>query len=329
MGKPNVAEDEVMIEDPATDAVDVDMEPEGSEEGDGAGGETGKVVEKTDAAPKTAAVAKSTGEETPEERNARNRKERQDRKERQRAAREQRDADLAHYQARAEKLEKEVAELRTKSQTNETNAGMQKAMQDLELVESVIAKATEDGDGKKLVEAMRIRDQVTNHIYTLRAGSAATQQPQPAQQQQPQQFDATVKSFAEQFVKDHPWYQVATNTPDVDSQIVKTIDRAILAEGFDPKTQDYWDELRDRVAEKLGNKGAAAVTTTAGKPPASKGGPQVGSGRSQVMPGRQTYTLSAERLNAIREAGKDTTDPAVLQHYAKIYQKYDRENSQA
>lgn len=319
MANPELKDDEVLIDDGSEEAVDIEIEEEASPEGEGD-------KPTADAAPKVEAKAKEPEQETEDQARERRRQERHERKEKQRQAKERNQAELAYLREAHAKLAREVQELRTKHTSSETSAQLQKARADMAVVESVIAKAIEDGDGAKHVEALRVRDAIAARIFQLSGRHAEQPQQQRPQQQRPQQQQlapAVVEHF-KKFRDNHPSYE---KDPDY-TRAVKALDAAVYEDGYDPATQDYWDELSERIERTLGKSGVSAAQTAAAKP-AAKGGPQVGSGRSQVMPGRQTYTLSAERLAAMRDAGIDTSDPATLKKYAAIYQKYDRENAQA
>lgn len=330
-------EDEVMIDQDPTEPLEIEFEEEkGEGEGDDtvAGAAADDKTAKQDAAPKITAGGKEAPNETEEEARERRRQERKERKERQKEARERTQAELAELRAQVAEiptLKKQLAEVQSKSATSETNAGLQRAQADLQVVEGVIAKATEDGNGQELVKAMRVRDQIQAHIFQLRSGGGGPQtrtdnNQQPTRQQtQAPQLPEAVRTRFDAFAKDHPEYKVRGQ--DEYSLMVRAIDQAVANEGFDPATDDYWEEVRDRVQQKLGGKPAVA-NNTQGKQTA-KGGPAVGSGRSQVMPGRQSYTLTQAHLEAIKLAGKDVSDPEVLRHYAKVYQKADRQNASA
>jgi hypothetical protein len=55
--------------------------------------------------------------------------------------------------------------------------------------------------------------------------------------------------LAAQWAQEHPWYDVNIN--DQDSRTVQSIDQQLYREGYDPNTQQYWDELTRRARKAL------------------------------------------------------------------------------
>lgn len=79
-----------------------------------------------------------------------------------------------------------------------------------------------------------------------------TAQPRKAAAPSIQLGDDAIK-HGHDFQRKNPWYQAdqtgrATN---FDSKVVQLIDQDLYNEGYDPETSEYWDELKDRVKERL------------------------------------------------------------------------------
>ena len=133
------------------------------------------------------------------------------------------------------------------------------------------------------------------------------QQLNATKQQQQQQsagttppVDAEVLHHAQQFIKDNNWYDPQGR--DEDSSIVLAIDAALGRDGFDPRSADYWDELKRRAARRLPERFSAAAA--ANRQP--RGGPAVGSGREHAPEStRREVYISPERKQALIEAGAD------------------------
>lgn len=83
-----------------------------------------------------------------------------------------------------------------------------------------------------------------------RDGDGRQQQRQP---QQVQPLTGHAKRFADDFLRKHDWMDAKSRDPDVrrDSQRVRFLDAEVTAEGYDPHTQEYWDELEDRMREMV------------------------------------------------------------------------------
>jgi hypothetical protein len=96
-------------------------------------------------------------------------------------------------------------------------------------------------------------------------------------------------------------------------------------EGHDPRSEDYWDELRARVAKRLPEQfGKAARGDREER--VARGGPTVGSGREYAPAStRKEIYISPDRKQALVDAGV-WDDPVLRMKYVKRYAEYDRNN---
>ncbi len=250
----------------------------------------------------------------------RRRQEKQERKERRDGAIKRDKLELDFLRKRNDDLERRVSvqEQRShKSDLDGIDAAIQKAASDAQLAERVIAKAVESGNGEDVTQAMRYRDQSMARLQQLnQMKQQAAQRPAPVPQ-----LDDMAMHHAKEFLKDNPWYDAQGR--DEESAIVLAIDNALSKDGYNPQSEDYWDELRNRAARRLPER--------FGKPTASpqrtpRGGPAVGSGREYAPAStRQEIHISADRKAALIEAGV-WDDPVLRMKYAKRYAEYDRNN---
>jgi len=195
------------------------------------------------------------------------------------------------------------------------------ATNEVEMAERVIAKAVEAGNGADVAQAMRYRDQAMQKAQQLQYAKqqAAQQRPQP----QAQQIDDMTMHYAKEFMADNPWYD--SQGRDEDSAIVIAIDQALAKDGFNPQTEEYWDELRKRTARRLPEK-FKNQRQPAKEERTPRGGPAVGSGREHApTTTRKEIYLSPERKQALIDAGV-WEDPVLRMKYAKRYSEYDRAN---
>jgi hypothetical protein len=196
-----------------------------------------------------------------------------------------------------------------------------KASEEVDLAERVIAKAVEAGNGADVAQAMRYRDQAMQKAQQLHFAKqqAAQQRPQP----QGQQIDDMTMHYAKEFMTDNPWYD--SQGRDEDSAIVIAIDQALAKDGFNPQTEDYWNELRKRTARRLPEK-FKNQRQPSREERTPRGGPAVGSGREHAPTStRKEIYLSPERKQALIDAGV-WDDPVLRMKYAKRYSEYDRNN---
>jgi len=202
------------------------------------------------------------------------------------------------------------------------------AVSEAEMAERVIAKAVEAGNGEDVTKAMRYRDQAMQRAQQLQF------QKQQAAQQRPATpaLDDRTMHFAKEFIDENPWYD--SQGRDEDSAIVIAIDQSLAKDGYNPSSEEYWDELRKRAArrlpERFGKDNNADSSRTRREPPREertpRGGPTVGSGREHAPAStRKEIYISPERKQALIEAGV-WDDPVLRMKYVKRYAEYDKTN---
>lgn len=268
-----------------------------------------------------------------EERDAireRRRQEKQDRKQRRDEAIKRDKIELDFLRKRNDDLERRVTvqEQRTHSlDLSAFDGAIAKAAQEAEMADRVIAKAVAAGNGEDVTQAMRYRDQAIAKIQQLNFQKQQVAQQKP----QPQQIDDLTLRYAQDFIKENPWYDAQGR--DEDSAIVIAIDQALAKDGFNPQTEEYWDELRKRAARRLPERFEADSPRRGGNEKSEprearqpRGGPAVGSGREHAPTStRKEVYISPERKQALVEAGV-WDDPVLRSKYVKRYAEYDRQN---
>ena len=194
------------------------------------------------------------------------------------------------------------------------DAHIRRAQKEAEMSDEVIAKAVESSNGADVAQALRYRDHALAKLNQLQAIKAqATQVPLKPQQQ----VDEATIRHAKEFMADHPWYDM--NGADEESAIVLAIDVALHKDGYDPKSEEYWSELKRRAARRLPERFKNETRV-------ARGGPAVGSGREHAPTStRNEVYISPERKQALIEAGV-WDDPILRKKYAARYAEYDRNN---
>ena len=203
------------------------------------------------------------------------------------------------------------------------DASIQQAMNEARMAEQVIAKAVAAGNGEDVTQAMRYRDQAfakANHLASVKQQREQSARVAPVQNDTG--IDPSVIEHAKDFMEDAPWYK--PDGSDEESAIVLAIDAALMREGFDPKSDDYWDELRKRSARRLPERFESKAQASNNRAP--RGGPAVGSGREHAPQSTRTEVyISPERKQALVDAGV-WDDPVLRQKYVKRYAAYDKAN---
>lgn len=258
----------------------------------------------------------------------RRRQEKLERKQRREEARNRDKLELDFLRKRNDDLERRISAQEQRTHSLDLSAfdgAIAKAAQEAEMADRVIAKAVAAGNGEDVTQAMRYRDQALAKIQQLnfQKQQMANQRPQP------QQIDDLTLRHAQEFIKENPWYDAQGR--DEDSAIVIAIDQSLAKEGFNPQSEEYWDELRRRAAKRLperfdgdtGPRKRADRQETRREP---RGGPAVGSGREHAPAStRKEIYISPERKQALIEAGV-WDDPVLRNRYVQRYVEYDRLN---
>lgn len=267
------------------------------------------------------------------------------RRQRQREARDRTERELKFLQKRNEDLERRFSTLEQNTEArvtgnevaNLTNQ-INKARSDLQLANSVIAQAADQNNGAQLAEALDHRDSIRDNLRDLQeAHRYLTQREERGESAQPRQLDPRHVAHAQKFMTDHSWWDPSGT--DQDSRRVLEVDRGLVAEGYDPVSKDYWDELRARVKEAVpkrfskshqddddddeDNIGNRRDTKGGNGKPKNKGPQFRTGGRERPLKKNEVY-ISPERRSAMEEAGV-WDDPVLRNKYLKSYAKYDRE----
>lgn len=142
------------------------------------------------------------------------------------------------------------------------------------------------------------------------------------QPQQVLQVDNRVARNASDWMSHNRWYKHGSS--ETDSVIAKAVDDGMVLEGYDPRTTEYWEELDDRLSEKLPHRyGAKKVKT-----PNGSGGPNVGGSdkNSAANTGKKGgFFLSQSRIDAMKQAGT-WEDEAARKKMIDRYKTYDKEH---
>lgn len=249
----------------------------------------------------------------------RRRKEKIERKDRRDQAIKRDKLEIEFLRKQNETLERRVTLQEQRAHTGDINtfdAAIANAAKEIERAERIIAGAVEANNGEDAVQAMRYKDKVMADINNLNARKQQIAQSSytPAQ---PAIDDRTLK-HAQKFISDNPWYDQQGR--DEDSSIVLAIDQSLAKDGYDPKSEEYWSELRKRVSRRFPER----VDKPESRNP--RGGPAVGSGREHApVSTRKEVYISPERKAALMDAGV-WDDEILRMRYVKRYAEYDKQN---
>jgi hypothetical protein len=156
-----------------------------------------------------------------------------------------------------------------------------------------VAEAGNAGDGDALARAEEMlynarRD--LEHIQTQKKVIQKTQQIP--------QIDPRVMKHVREWQNRTPWYE--HEGTDLDSRIVKQVDEALTQEGWNPATEDYWDELDSRLQQYLPHRYNQRHNDGGRVRPRNM---QASAGRESLNGSRQNFMLTPEQVRAMKDAG--------------------------
>lgn len=251
-----------------------------------------------------------------------NRKRRLKRREIQKRAKEnaQRELDMLRH-TNAELMRRVAAIEGHTLQSNEQGIDqrLQQTLYEIRQAEQIMARATEAGNGEDVVAAMRIRDEAMSRAQQLQYSKQ--QMAQVREQAAQPTGDPRVQSYAQEWMQANPWYNPQGG--DDDSAVVNAIDAAMTAQGYDPTSRAYWEELTRRVAARVSDDDGGDTRQSA---PRRKAPPQGNTREHAPTSTRKEVYVTPERKAAMIEAGI-WDDPVARNRMLKAYQAYDKNGS--
>jgi hypothetical protein len=205
--------------------------------------------------------------------------------------------------------------------TNEQgiDSRLQQTINEIRQAEQIMARATEAGNGDDVVAAMRIRDDAMARAQQLQYNKQ--QMAHVREQASQPQADPRVQSYAQEWMQANSWYNPAGG--DDDSAIVNAIDASMTAQGYDPTSRAYWEELTRRVAARVADDDGGTARSAS---PRRKAPPQGTTREHAPTSTRKEVYVTPERKAAMIEAGV-WDDPVARTRMLKAYQAYDKNGS--
>lgn len=255
---------------------------------------------------------------------------REARRNKRKARKEMRKQAEAEQKILLQQLKREVQELREQnavlsqkthgSEIARIDAAIQDQKNRIAFAKTKISEAFTEQNGDLATQAQEMLYEARRNLESLEAFKKQAVAPTP--QRTIQAPDMAVQRNANKWMAKHDWYDPTGQ--DQDSRIALEIDRNLASEGFDPKTDKYWDELDNRLQRYLPHrytdqadssyvqpiKKPKAIVTGSGKEnPASSGGKG------------NTFMLSPDQVRAMKDAGM-WDDPEkrskMIKRYAEI-----------
>lgn len=198
---------------------------------------------------------------------------------------------------------------------------LDKAIEDenvrLEYAKMKLAEATASADGESAVQAQELlydaRQQLNNLAYQKKQASQA-----PAPQQK--SIDPGIQRHAANWIERNSWYK--PDLSSTDSQIAKVVDESMVKDGWDPSTEEYWDELDNRLQKRLPERYTMSKERSGSRSPRNVVGSSGREASAAYGGTNRTFTLSAEQVRAMKDAAM-WDDP---QKRARMIKRYAAES---
>lgn len=178
----------------------------------------------------------------------------------------------------------------------QTQAIMNKAFQDQ-------AAAINEGRGEDATAAQRIAYDAAQRLQQLQAWKQQLDRV-PNQPQTSTADSSVVVRKRQAWEEKHDWYNPTGN--DEDSMLAKTISGILVSEGFSPKTDDFWDELDDRLAARgIGSQAEEDLEEEEAPKPRKRQAPPVGGGsnRNNDVGGKNRVNLPPALVQTLKDNG--------------------------
>jgi hypothetical protein len=199
---------------------------------------------------------------------------------------------------------------------------LNEAHREVQQAETIIARAIEAGNGDDVAIALKMRDDARGRAYLLEQAKHQVAQAKS----QPPSADPRTTSLAKEWMAANPWYD--TRGTNEDSAVTNAIDARLIAEGYNPTSVDYWQELTQRVRNRLGGPAgqSPAKADTPDSTPRKKAPPMGATREHAPQSTKKEVYVTPERKQAMIEAGI-WEDPARRNQMLKAYQAYDRNSA--
>jgi len=186
----------------------------------------------------------------------------------------------------------------------------------LQYAQALMREATENSDGNAMIKAQEAYIVARDRLREMQEYRKSAQMPEP----QPT-VDPRMVNMAKDWMNRNSWYDPSGK--DEDSQIAKLIDERMVGEGWDPTSEEYWEEFDNRLQRRLPHRYTESQNERPRRPKSFVTGSVRESSSSRDSGG--SYVLSPERVRAIKEAGM-WDDPQKRQRMIRQFIQYDKTN---
>ena len=206
-------------------------------------------------------------------------------------------------------------------------ARVDKAIEDagvqVEYAKMKLSEAVQTQDGEGVARSQELWYDSKRKLESLQNLKHQASKQMSQSQQNIQVPDPMVQRYAADWMERNTWYD--PHGRNEESEIAQVIDKKLTAEGFDPTSEDYWDELDDRLKKYLPQQYNSSYNASSVKHQRPRS-VMTSSGRETTATTKSNeFRLSPDRVNAMKEAGM-WSDPELRQKAIRKYAEWDRTN---
>ena len=219
-------------------------------------------------------------------------------------AKEEKDQYLLTLQRQNQELMERLASVE-KKQSSADIARMNKAIEDeqlrLDYARAKMQEATSNSDGETFAKAQELWYESRQKLEAMK-NTARTATKQSVKNEVA--VNPKLIQNANRWMAENDWYD--PNGRDLDSKIAKVVDESLISEGWDPASDDYWEEFDRRLSKRLPHRYTDDEFEARGTRSLKRRSVVTGSGRENVPSsgaGRGSIVLDPEQVRAMKEAG--------------------------
>lgn len=217
-----------------------------------------------------------------------------------------------------------IAALEAKT-TGAEMARLGKAIDDagtrVEYAKMKMQEAVNSRNGEEVTRAQQLWYDNQRQLESLQAMKTNADKQLSAPKQNIKMPDPEVQRLAADWMSRHKWY--SPQLKDADSKVAQSLDQTLTEEGYDPSSEDYWEELDERLQKYLPHRYGTGYSrnTTNSRP----GSAVTSSGRESASSAKPNeYRLTPDRVAAMKEAGV-WENVELRNKMARKYAEYDRQ----
>lgn len=235
----------------------------------------------------------------------------------------EKDVRLQMLQKQNEELMQRLSVVERKTHSADL-ARIDKAIEDTELrinyAKMKMGEAAQAQDGNAMAKAQEMWLEARQQAESFKNLKKQATQPR----QESNLPDARLQKMAANWMERNPWYK--PDGRDLDSKIAKQVDESLTAEGWDPVSEEYWEELDNRLQKYISHR----YNESTDESPNRRSKPRgivTGSGRESAARAgaKNTFTLSPEQVRAMKDSGM-WDNPEKRNKMIKRYAEYAKNN---